>query len=417
MRVDHPFSYSKALKQIKELPFQIISPLTIIISHLESLAQESAGLDGHGGKLVAIKGDWGTGKTSVLLAIEEYFQKVRGWPTIFFPAWRYHREEHPIIPLLLKLRELASGKVKGRFTKLVQSVGVALTAGASAIVGQVTKTTLGEKVDLSTIKQIYDLIGKSTFDYYSRFEEIHQQLSQCVAEILDRSSSNPDFNHPLASLNQEASFPERHLLIVVDDLDRLFPDQALKLLENIRFFFDLERTIVVFGVNDQVLTRAVNQTYGALFPGESFLEKIFVWTYELQPMAFDWDYMQNFHFRDVAEKLKPIEEEVINLASGLDALPHRKWVRIANRCENYLSILKADTEATLFESFWLALLYETFPKIELHLRPYPQFYLTPGEIVEMRDISSHIEGDKTVFSEPLKNFEFLKESFEQFRAE
>lgn len=71
----------------------------------------------------------------------------------------------------------------------------------------------------------------------------------------------------------------------------------------------------------------------------------------------------------------------------------------------------------MFDSFWLALLYETFPKIELRLRPYPQFYLTPGEIVGMKDISSHIEKDETVFSEPLKNFELLKNSFKNFRPE
>lgn len=174
-------------------------------------------------------------------------------------------------------------------------------------------------------------------DYYSRFEEIHQQLSQCVAEILNRSSRDEVSDHPLSFLKSETSSPKRHLLIVVDDLDRLFLDQALKLLENIRFFFDLERTIVVFGINDQVLTKAVNKTYGDLFPGESFLEKVFVWSYELQPIAFDWNYIQNFHFKDVAKELNSVKGEVISLATGLDALPHRKWVRIANRCENYLS--------------------------------------------------------------------------------
>jgi len=189
MRIDCPFSYSRALKVATDpFPGAVLRPLQIIVSQLESLAGERACLDGHGGKLIAIKGDWGTGKTSVLLALEEYFREVRGWPTIFFPAWRYHREEHPIIPLLLKLRDLASPRIKGKLTKIVRSVGVALTAGVSALVSQVTKATLGEKVDLSTIKQIYDLIGKSTFDYYSQFEAIHQQLAECVSKILAGAS-------------------------------------------------------------------------------------------------------------------------------------------------------------------------------------------------------------------------------------
>ncbi len=82
--IDCPFSYSEALKQIEEFPPQVLGPLEIIISHLESLACEISGLDGHGGKLVAVKGDWGTGKTSALLAIEEYFREIHGWPTVFF---------------------------------------------------------------------------------------------------------------------------------------------------------------------------------------------------------------------------------------------------------------------------------------------------------------------------------------------
>ncbi len=417
MRIDCPFSYSKALDQVgtDDFPDSILRPLKTIVFQLESLAREKACLDGHGGKLIAIKGDWGTGKTSVLLALEEYFRKVRGWPTIFFPAWRYHREEHPIIPLLLKLRDLASGRIKGKLTKIVRSVGVALTAGVSAVVSQVTKATLGEKVDLSTIRQIYDLIGKSTFAYYSQFETIHQQLAECVSQILEGVSSFSN-THPLEVLKPRGSAPEPHLLLVVDDLDRLFPDRALKLLENIRFFFDLERTLVVFGINDQVLTEAVNETYRGLFSGESFLEKVFVWSHELQPVHFDWNYMKSFHFGEVAENLAPIEGELTQLAAGLDALPHRKWVRIANRCENYLLTVGGSSEGEIFDVFWLALLYETFPRIESYLRSYPAVYLNPGEIQRRREeLSSLAQGDETYFGDPSKNFNFLLEFFERNR--
>jgi len=415
MRLDCPFSYSDAIQElgIETIPIQHIGHLQIIISNLESLASNDSvsALDGHGGKLVAIKGDWGTGKTSVILAIAEYFRHVHGWPTVFFPAWRYHQEQHPIIPLLLKLRDLASGRVKGRLTELIRIIGIAVTAGASAIVSHLTKVNLGEKVDLSTINQILNLIGKSTFEYYSKFEDIHKGLDRCVSKILEGRSAPLEEGHPLAHLKPEsASKPEPHLLVVVDDLDRLFPDNALTLIENIRFFFDLKRTIVLFGVNDQVLTGAVSQRFGNLFPGESFIEKIFVWSYELQPVSFEWNYMKSFHFKDIATRLECIKKEIRELSS-LDALPHRKWVRIANRCENYLSVLGAESPGLVFDSLWLGLLYEIFPRLELYLRPYPFFYLNPAEIFQRDDITSIIEGDRAVIGEPMRNFDFLRDFF------
>src|SRR3954453_6463972 len=55
---------------------------------------------------IGIFGDWGSGKTTLMRAIE---QRIRAKPDLMLPvwfnAWRYEREEHLIVPLLDNLRE------------------------------------------------------------------------------------------------------------------------------------------------------------------------------------------------------------------------------------------------------------------------------------------------------------------------
>lgn len=49
-----------------------------------------------------IFGEWGTGKTSLMRMIEKYLQDQdkKNVITIWFNAWRFEKDEHPLIPLV-----------------------------------------------------------------------------------------------------------------------------------------------------------------------------------------------------------------------------------------------------------------------------------------------------------------------------
>ena len=54
---------------------------------------------------VGIFGDWGSGKTTLMRAIQHSLEDDQTVVTLWFNAWRYEREPHLIVPLLDTLRE------------------------------------------------------------------------------------------------------------------------------------------------------------------------------------------------------------------------------------------------------------------------------------------------------------------------
>ncbi|RLD95134.1 MAG: hypothetical protein DRI93_02970, partial [Aquificota bacterium] len=103
MEAERPFSFIDLAKRI-EKDGSLISMGGPVLRDLAMVLVELEGFIETGGEaLVAIKGDWGTGKTSYLHAIKDYFRGYRGYPVVFFEAWKYQDESHPLVPLFTQM--------------------------------------------------------------------------------------------------------------------------------------------------------------------------------------------------------------------------------------------------------------------------------------------------------------------------
>ncbi|MEW6666051.1 MAG: P-loop NTPase fold protein [Thermodesulfobacteriota bacterium] len=378
MKTDQPFSFRDHLARAPDLPM-LFDPLLDILDQIESFAGNSE----ERGCLIGIKAGWGTGKTSILRAVEEYFSRGHGWPVVFFEAWKYQEEESPILPLLSRLRDLAVGPAKTRFRKTLELIGVAALATSDAMLKVATQKTLGTKVGVKEIEEAFRLAGKANAEISSRFEGTFQTLKGLAVDIAERArveTSEPwtVFAQWKKDMHPLPKAPPRQLLVIVDDLDRLLPDRAVPLLESIRFFLTLPRTIVVLGINDQILSAAIEARYRdpetkvPFFSGREFMEKLFQWSMELPSRGYE-PYMDDFHFTDVKTRLGiSLHPGKDSLLAGLDPLPHRKWVRIANRWETYIAQQKSLQPTPLLKSLWLAVFHECFPKAEAFLRGFPK---------------------------------------------
>lgn len=73
--------------------------------------------------------------------------------------------------------------------------------------------------------------------------------------------------------------PKRKLIIIVDELDRCRPDYAMKTLECVKHFFDVEGLFVIFPCNAEALHNCVNCLYSIdekkRTNGESYFDKFF----------------------------------------------------------------------------------------------------------------------------------------------
>jgi len=422
MLIDQPFKYSDFFDYYDNIK-AIFSPLEDAITNIESLVQCSSGF------MIGIKGEWGTGKTSLLKGLEEYFHHYRGCPTLFFEAWRYKEEESPLIPLLLRLRGLTKGETKERLTSFIKVLKVSGMILSDVFLKQITGKCLPEKVGIEDIKKYFEDIEGGRIEIHSKYEENMKSLSELVGEIAkEKIEVDEKIKEKWENfIKEKAKLPIQNefkpfLIIFVDDLDRLLPDDALRILEMLRFYFSVPGCMVIMGINDKILSSYINNIYNLQNTkdmqnsGDKYIEKVFEWSMELPHLNFS-DVIQEIHFRDVNKKVKIqwFNKSIKNIISSVDPLPHRKWIRIANRLEMKIS----ENQIPKVSDLWGAIFEECFPKGEQFLREFPYIKEKIYDDFEKfsssyEDLASQLEriitDDKTNFRFPQKNFILLIEA-------
>ena len=164
------------------------------------------------------------------------------------------------------------------------------------------------------------------------------------------------------------------LVLLVDDLDRLLPEKAFHVMEVLRFYFDLDRVLVIMGVNDRVIVRHLQKRLNTEDrEAEGFLDKVFHWRYEMPPARFNRMAFRLQEEAELPEKELRILQEIFE--DEYLHLPFRKWIKLFNRI---LLHRQRGRQGSLPLWAFLAAVYELAPgAARAHLRPF-------GQILENR---------------------------------
>ena len=233
----------------------------------------AAASDTRGPFTIGVFGEWGTGKTSLMRLIERQLQDDPNIVTVWFNAWRYEQEEHPIVPLVGTIVQgLEKHKCLGeRFgesgRRLVRSLR-AIAYGFSA----------KSKVKVPGFAEVEaSFVAK---DMIERDERLTPD------PLLDRSLYFGAFN----SLDDVNLREDLRVVVLIDDLDRCFPDQAIRLLESIKLVLAQPGFIFVLGVARKVIEGYLQHRYSseygiADFKGELYLDKIVQLPFHIPPSS------------------------------------------------------------------------------------------------------------------------------------
>ncbi len=207
---------------------------------------------------IGIFGEWGTGKTSLMHLIHSDLERKsskKSIVTVWFDAWKYEKEEHPVIPLIASIVKQLEERNKSKFGTVIgvlRSIASGISINATLAVpgiGEVgTEVDPKAMLDKFNASSLDPLLAKSL--YFGAFE----QLSSAVPE-------------------------NSRIVVLIDDLDRCLPDSAIKLLESLKLVFAQKGFIFIIGVARKIiegyLTHRYQEKYGIKgFKGHLYLDKL-----------------------------------------------------------------------------------------------------------------------------------------------
>lgn len=207
------------------------------------------------GSVVAIHGPWGSGKSSVVNLVRHHLRETDPKLNIVpFQCWLYRTEDALAVGFFKELYAGLSPALSdsGRSQKALRKLGVHV-AGAGGLLGVVVGAAAGSlwgKIITS---------ASGVLENYIKTEDGTEALQREVAGALKKSN--------------------QRFLVVVDDIDRLSPEEALVIFRLIKSVGRLPNVTYLLAYDRETTEKAVGERYPS--EGPHYLEKIIQAGFEL----------------------------------------------------------------------------------------------------------------------------------------
>lgn len=257
--------------------------------------------------VISMKGGWGTGKSTFLERLSFHLERKLKIPVVRMDAWQSDYIDDPLLAMTTALGDRLSVVEKGRARRATAKVVTALAESAGkislpalSILASAIVPGGGKVVDLASAMP--DLAeGLLGWDRARRSAEERFRLS--LAEAKDALKN---------SLESETEAP---LVVIVDELDRCRPDFAIKFLERVKHFFNVDGVCFLIATDNDNLPEAVNAVYGQGVDGEKYLRKFFDFEFNLpKPSMRDYaDHLfQSFPGANDSTRLPEFKNRLFN---------------------------------------------------------------------------------------------------------
>lgn len=355
----------------------------------------TAAKDTKGPFTIGIFGEWGTGKTSLMKLIQKSLSNDTNILTVWFNAWRYEKEEHPIVPLVATIiREM---ELKKDWLEKFEHSGSKLLRALRAVAYGFSAKSKVKVPGFAEIEASF--VAK---DMIERADKLFPD------PLLDRSLYYQAFE----TLSNVRLKEESKVVVIIDDLDRCFPDLAIKLLESIKLVLSQPNFIFILGVARSIiegyLQHRYEKDYGLKnFEGNAYLDKIVQLPFHIPPHN---ERMQDFS-KSLIEQLDKEDQKlfkeilpIIGFACGSNP---RATVRFVNNLLIDRAINQALSKQKLMEEIPMGY----FAVSRSLQQRWPQIYAI---LITAEDICSEISIWKTEDIE--KNLESSKEDISNIAA-
>lgn len=212
---------------------------------------------------IAIQGDWGSGKTSVMNMIKEKISS--NVIPVWFNTWQFSQfdmQKELSISLLSYFVDELDDKEE-TFKKKIGGVLKGLGKMTAAVIAD--QTVGGVIAD-----KISDAQG-DMIDSAKALKNLKSELQKAVEQKLKTMGKD-------------------RIVVFIDDIDRLQPEKAVEMLEVMKLFLDVPYCIFVLAVDYGVVIRGVRKKYGDDIgdeKGKSFFDKIIQLPFNMPVSQYD----------------------------------------------------------------------------------------------------------------------------------
>jgi formylglycine-generating enzyme required for sulfatase activity/Cdc6-like AAA superfamily ATPase len=213
---------------------------------------------------LGIYGNWGSGKTSLMRLMWQIVGDEKAAVAVWFNAWQYEREEHLIIPLIATIaRDIKKWDEKANRFSLDDNVTDAarkalekVKAGGKKVHDALRAVLYGVSMKGKLgVPMLGDIeINASMKDMIQRYEEVTQDTLMMRSLYFDAFDRLRDISH-------DEKIEKPHIVVFIDDLDRCFPEQAVRLLESIKLVLHQPQFAFVLGVYPQIIEEFIRNKY------------------------------------------------------------------------------------------------------------------------------------------------------------
>jgi hypothetical protein len=241
---------------------------------VESLAEEVLGLNRYSNALtqfvkqcqtpmtIALQGDWGSGKTSLMNLIKANLSEEKDkYSIIWFNTWQYSQfglqDELPLSLIGYFMEQLGAPEESKKTLNSLLAGARRNIGGALWGIGEAVEGALGLALKASS-GVICPQDGKNQVDLAKEVAILKNQAETAVKNKLSFS-------------------PYGRVVVFIDDLDRLYPVKAVELLEAFKLFMEISGCVYILACDYKVISQGLNLKFNMgekQLKGKSFFDKI-----------------------------------------------------------------------------------------------------------------------------------------------
>jgi len=259
---------------------------------------------------LGIDAPYGRGKTWFITRLAK--QLALSHPVAFVDAWADDVGDEPLSafvsaidkaldPYVNKSKKLGDRVAAAKAASLPvigKLVSGALTKALTKVAGDEIEEQLGIAIEQASKQSSEDSSpseeGAASQAMDAALEVLAKEIDSLVdrqgaamlASFRQKQSSREFFKETMkalvATIDESDGPGVSPLIVVVDELDRCRPSYAIKVLEEIKHFFEIPGVVFIIGLHGDQLSRSVRAVYGSEFDSDDYLRRFFTRTYVLR---------------------------------------------------------------------------------------------------------------------------------------